>query len=207
MKYAFRLTEDDYDYDVLTAVTAYLDCEHYAWLHARNYAHYEILEDGPTTSRIIQHSKYFGIVFKQHHFREYIPPSEFRMLADKPFPIHTHTTFTPTASGGTHRRVDVTIELPLLLWPVRKLLAAHLRRYDRRVYAEDAAAAKRREQYVGKNNWLWAFRPTQFLLHKDAVVEAFRDQIYAAGGRPEPHSAGTAGPAAPALGPEAAASP
>ena len=35
MKYAFRLVDDDYDYDVLTAVTAYLDCEHYAWLHAQ----------------------------------------------------------------------------------------------------------------------------------------------------------------------------
>ena len=52
----------------------------------RNYSHYEILEDGPTTSRIIQHSKYFGITFKQHHFRRYLPPSEFTMASDKPFP-------------------------------------------------------------------------------------------------------------------------
>ena len=72
MKYAFRLTEDDYDYDVLTAVTAYLDCEHYAWLHARNYSHYEILEDGPTTSRIIQHSKYFGLTFKHSDAEEHL---------------------------------------------------------------------------------------------------------------------------------------
>jgi hypothetical protein len=183
MKFAFRLTDEDYDYDVLTAVTAYLDCEHYAWLHARNYSHYEILEDGPTTSRIIQHSKYVGITFKQNHFREYLPPSEFRMLADKPFPIHTHTTFSPTATGGCHRSVDVMIELPWFLWPFRQLLAGHLRRYDRRVYGEDAAAAERRERYFGKNNWAWAFRPTQFLLHKDAVVEAFREQIQAKLGR------------------------
>jgi len=179
LRFAFQLTDEDFDYDVLTAITAYLDCEHYAWLHARNYAHYEILEDTPTTSRIIQHSKYFGFVFKQHHFREYIPPSEFRMLSDKPFPIYTHTTFTPTSDGGSHRSVDVTIDLPLVLWPFRKLLAAHLRRYDRRVYDEDATAAKRRARFFGKNNWSWAFRPSQFLLHKDAVVEAFSDQIHA----------------------------
>lgn len=179
MKYAFRLVDDDFDYDVLTAVTAYLDCEHYAWLHARNYSHYEILEDGPTTSRIIQHSKYLGITFKQHHFREYLPPSEFKMHSDKPFPIATHTVFTPRADNGVHRTVDVAIDLPILLWPFRRLLEAHLRRYDARVYAEDAEAATRREKYLGKNNWLWAFRPSQFLLHKDAVMAAFRDQIAA----------------------------
>jgi hypothetical protein len=181
MKYAFRLVDDDFDYDVLTAVTAYLDCEHYAWLHARNYSHYEILEDGPTTSRIIQHSKYFGIVFKQHHFREYLPPSEFRMASDKPFPINTHTAFTPRADGGVHRSVDVSMDLPAVLWPFRKLLAAHLRRYDARVYGEDAAAAVRREKYLGKNNWAWAFRPSQFLLHKDAVMQAFRAEIASLG--------------------------
>ena len=175
----FRLTEDDYDYDVLSAVTAYLDCEHYAWLHARNYSHYEILEDGPTTSRIIQHSRYFGFTFKQHHFREYLPPSEFRMASDKPFPINTHTSFTRRADGGVHRSVDVSMDLPFFLWPFRMLLAAHLRRYDARVYGEDAAAARRRERYLGKNNWAWAFRPSQFLLHKDAVMEAFRAEIAA----------------------------
>jgi len=181
MKYAFRLVDDDFDYDVLTAVTAYLDCEHYAWLHARNYSHYEILEDGPTTSRIIQHSKYFGITFKQHHFREYLPPSEFRMASDKPFPINTHTVFTPRADGGVHRSVDVNMDLPAVLWPFRQLLAAHLRRYDARVYGEDAVAAVRREKYLGKNNWAWAFRPSQFLLHKDAVMEAFRAEIASLG--------------------------
>jgi hypothetical protein len=181
MNYSFRLTEDDYDYDVLTAVTAYLDCEHYAWLHARNYSHYEILEDGPTTSRIIQHSKYWFFTFKQHHFREYFPPSEFRMASDKPFPIFTHTRFTERSDGGTHRTVDVAMDLPLPLWPLRGLLAAHLRRYDARVYGEDATAAARRAKYLGKNNWLWAFRPSQFLLHKDAVINAFRDQIRARG--------------------------
>ena len=181
MKYAFRLTEDEYDYDVLTAVTAYLDCEHYAWLHARNYSHYEILEDGPTTSRIIQHSKYWFLTFKQHHFREYFPPSEFRMASDMPFPIFTHTRFAQRADGGVHRTVDVTIDLPWLLWPLRGLLARHLRRYDARVYGEDAAAAARRARYLGKNNWAWAFRPSQFLLHKDAVMAAFRDQLSARG--------------------------
>ncbi|MDQ6669570.1 MAG: hypothetical protein M3069_02205 [Chloroflexota bacterium] len=178
MRHAFRLVENDYDYDLLTAVTAYLDCEHYAWLHGRNYSHYEILEDGPTTSQIVQHSKYLGITFRQRHFREYIPPSEFRMFSDKPFPIRTHTRFTARPDGGVHRTVDVAIDVPLVLWPFRRLMEAHLRRYDARVYAEDAAAAARRERYLGKNNWAWAFRPTQFLLHKDAVVEAFRDQIH-----------------------------
>jgi hypothetical protein len=177
MKYAFRLADQYYDYDVLTAVTAYLDCEHYAWLHGRNYDHYEILEDGPTTSRIIQHSKYLGFTFKQHHFREYLPPSEFRMASDVPFPIQTRTRFTASAGGGVRRTVDVSLDLPLVLLPFRKLLAAHLRRYDARVYGEDAAAAARRAKYLGKNNWTWAFRPSQFLLHKDAVMEAFRDEI------------------------------
>jgi hypothetical protein len=181
VKYAFRLAEDDYDYDVLTAVTAYLDCEHYAWLHARNYSHYEILEDGPTTSRVIQHSKYLGFTFRQRHVREYLPPSQFRMASDRPFPIYTHTRFVAREDGGAHRTVDVTIDLPMLLWPLRGLLAAHLRRYDARVYAEDAAAAVRRARYLGKNNWAWAFRPSQFLLHKDAVIEAFRQQIKARG--------------------------
>jgi hypothetical protein len=181
MKFAFRLTEDDYDYDILSAVTAYLDCEHYAWLHSRNYAHYEILEDGPTTSRIIQHSKYLGFTFKQHHFREYIAPSEFRMASDKPFPIFTHTVYSELPGGaGVHRTVDVTIDLPFFLWPFRGLLAAHLRRYDARVYGEDAAAAERRARFLGKNNWLWAFRPSQFLLHKDAVMAAFKSEIAAA---------------------------
>ena len=177
MRYAFRLADGEFDYDVLTAVTAYLDCEHYAWLHARNYSHYEVLEDGPTTSRVIQHSKYLGITFEQHHFREYIPPSEFRMASDKPFPIYTHTTFTARPGGRVHRSVDVTMDLPFFLWPFRKLLRAHLRRYDARVYGEDAAAATRREKYLGRNNWLWAFRRSQFLLHKDAVVNAFQAEI------------------------------
>lgn len=190
MKYQFRLTEDDYDYDLLTAVTAYLDCEHYAWLHARNYSHYEILEDGPTTSRIIQHSKYWFFTFKQHHFREYYPPSEFRMASDKPFPIFTHTRFFERPDGGVHRTVDVTIDLPLLLWPFRGVLAAHLRRYDARVYGEDAAAAERRAKYLGKNNWAWAFRPSQFLLHKDAVIEAFAERLAARGISTDSRAAG-----------------
>jgi hypothetical protein len=79
------------------------------------------------------------------------------------------------------------MDLPFFLWPLRTLLAAHLRRYDARVYSEDAAAARRREQYLGKNNWAWAFRPSQFLLHKDAVMEAFRTEIAAC--LPEPRFA------------------
>lgn len=99
------------------------------------------------------------------------------MESDKPFPINTHTTFWPRADGGVHRSVDVSMDLPIVLWPFRNLLAAHLRRYDARVYGEDARAATRREKYLGKNNWAWAFRPSQFLLHKDAVMEAFRAEI------------------------------
>jgi hypothetical protein len=99
------------------------------------------------------------------------------MDSDKPFRIETHTVFTANTDGGTHRTVEVTMDLPFFLWPFRGLLAAHLRRYDARVYGEDATAAARREKYLGKNNWTWAFRPTQFLLHKDAVVDAFREQI------------------------------
>jgi hypothetical protein len=62
-----------------------------------------------------------------------------------------------------------------------------LRRYDGRVYGEDAVAARRREKYLGKNNWAWAFRPSQFLLHKDAVMDAFRSEI--AGALAEPRDA------------------
>jgi hypothetical protein len=113
--------------------------------------------------------------------REYLPPSEFRMASDQPFPIFTHTRFSARSDGGVHRTVDVTMDLPWILWPLRGLLAAHLRRYDARVYGEDAAAAVRRERYLGKNNWMWAFRPSQFLLHKDAVMAAFSDQIRARG--------------------------
>jgi hypothetical protein len=99
------------------------------------------------------------------------------MASDRPFPIYTHTRFSARADGGTHRAVDVTLELPWVLWPLRGLLAGHLRRYDARVYGEDAKAAARRAKYLGKNNWAWAFRPSQFLLHKDAVMAAFREQI------------------------------
>ena len=43
-------------------------------------------------------------------------------------------------------------------------------------------------KYLGKNNWVWAFRPSQFLLHKDAVLAAFTDQIAARGLGLEPAS-------------------
>ena len=181
MKYAFRLVDDDFDYDVLTAVTAYLDCEHYAWLHARNYSHYEILEDGPTTSRIIQHSKYFGITFKQHHFREYLPPSEFRMASDKPFPINTHTVFTPRADGGVHRSVDVNMDLPRCSGRFGNCWLPTCGATTPASTARTPSRAVRREKYLGKNNWAWAFRPSQFLLHKDAVMEAFRAEIASLG--------------------------
>jgi len=184
MKYRFSLVYD-FDATVAEAVAAYLDAEHYSYLHRKYAADYEILEADEHRMRI-RGSWSLGWLRAGHsNVVEYVPPARFIQYATRPHPawlpsihhlIAVRTDlryFTDEARQVTISQLDVELDLPFWLWPVRKLLRRQLERLKIEKDEEDIAMLRRRRMLFGDSTLKAYLARHQFMLFKDQFREHF----------------------------------
>ena len=184
MKQRFSLVYD-FDASVAEAVAAYLDAEHYSFLHRKYASDYEILEHDGCRMRI-KSSWSLGWLRAGHsNVVEYIPPARFLQYDTRPHPawmpsIHHLLSvrtdlryFRDEVRDVTVSQLDVEIEMPFWLWPFRKFLRRKLEQLKLEKDEEDIAMLRRRRELFGPAV-LRAYLPNhQFLLFKEQFLEHF----------------------------------
>lgn len=184
MKHKFSLVYE-LDCPVSIAVAVYLDAEHYIYLHRKYAQEYEILETGPRRIRSRQSWRFMGLRIGQICWSEYIPPGEFKNYEVVPDPwwipsvhhfcrVRTHLKYTPVEGKDTTlSTLDVEVDLPFWLWPLRHRIQRAIERLKREKDDEDVEMIQRRAELFGRGNNSVYLREDQFLLYKDDYVEHF----------------------------------
>jgi hypothetical protein len=198
MKHAFTV-KYELDTTVAVAVAAYLDIEHYTYLHSKYTDAIDIIWQDGLKIGVRQAWSYGGLKLSHLCTNEYVPPARFLNYDMRsevrwiPSVHHVMTTRTdlqyyPDPTGTkTISQLDVELDLPLWLWPLRHRIEARLTRLKTLKDMEDMAMIRRRDQIFGRGNIKCYLADHQFLLHKETFVEHFG---------PRPDVAGsTAGPA------------
>ena len=184
MKHNFELTYE-IDCTVGEAVAAYLDAEHYDFLHKSYAKNYKVISQ-EDNEIIIEHSWHFaGLRMGQISSTKYLPPATFLNYNIKPFPwwlpsIHhlikttTELKYYPTAEGErcvSHLKVELTY--PFFVWPFRNFLEKKLCDLKIAKDLEDVEMISRQQKIFGKGN-LNHFRSKHvFLLHKELFVKHY----------------------------------
>lgn len=184
MKYQFSLVYD-LDTTLACAVAAYLDGEHYIFLHHKYSDKYEVLEYQNRILTVRQSWKLLGMQIGQVYTAEYIPPARFKNYNVKPYPwfipsIHHLICVTTDLKYAedlernvTVSALDVEIEMPWWLYPWRSYLQKLIEKLKIEKDAEDMEMIKRREKLFGRGN-IAAYLPDhQFMIHKDDFVRFF----------------------------------
>jgi hypothetical protein len=187
MTYKFSLIYE-LDTTVACAVAAYLDAEHYAYLHSKYSPSYEVLAHDGRTLRVKQTWRYAGWTFGQVYTAEYVPPARFIQDDISPSPrwrpsvhhfIRTRTDlrYYPNATGtATVSHLEVQLQLPFWLWPFRHLLERKLSGLKREKDQEDMEMLQRRARIFGRGNIRSYLADHQFMFHKDDFVACFGDE-------------------------------
>ena len=184
MKHTFTLTYE-LDTTVACAVAAYLDAEHYIFLHRKYATHYEIVERDGRRLRIAQTWRHGKATVSHSCWTEYDPPARFLNYEMSSSPwwipsIHavmksrTDLKYYPDATGTkkvSHLVVD--IDLPFWLWPLRHFIERRMCELKREKDAEDMEMISRREQIFGRGNIKGYLADHQFMLHKEDFVAHF----------------------------------
>jgi hypothetical protein len=183
-KYSFDLMYE-LDTTVGCAVAAYLDAEHYVYLHSRYSPIYEPVERDGRRIKIRQEWRLGGLRVGQTLWTEYEPPARFINYGITSFPawlpsIHhvmstrTDLRYYPTTDGKatvSHLRVD--LEMPAWLYPFRKLIEKKICELKKEKDREDIDMILRRAKLFGRGNINSYLQDHQFMLHKDDFVKHF----------------------------------
>lgn len=175
------------DAPIAIAVAAYLDSEHYIFLHSGYTNKYEVLEHEPHSRviRVRQTWKLFGISIGQVYTCEYVPPAQFKNYAIQPSPwyipsihhlvsITTDLKYLPNPEKDTTISIlDVEIKLPFWLYPFRFLLQKGIEKLKVEKDAEDMEMIDRREKLFGRGNNSVYLAEHQFMLYKDDYVKHY----------------------------------
>jgi hypothetical protein len=184
MKYRFTLTYD-LDTTVGCAVAAYLDAEHYAYLHNKYSPHFQVLSHHGRTLRVKQTWRYAGWRLGQTYTAEYAPPARFIQYDIRPSPwwipsIHhfvktrTDLRYYPNEAGDkTVSHLEVEMDLPFWLWPLRRVLERKLCGLKREKDQEDVDMIERRAKIFGRGNIKSYLADYQFMFHKEDFVASF----------------------------------
>jgi hypothetical protein len=184
VKHAFSVVYD-LDCTVGEAVAAYLDVEHYVFLHKGYTDHWHAIEHAKDKLRVRQTWSFAGLRTGIAITAQYIPPARFLNYDSEPWPrwipsIHhlirtsTDLRYFPDPTGTkTVSHLDITVEMSLLLWPLRKLIERMLTRLKIEKDAEDIEMIARRQQIYGRGNLKTYMLDHQFMLHKDSFVAHF----------------------------------
>lgn len=184
MKHTFNLVYE-LDTTVGCAVAAYLDAEHYVFLHNKYSPKYEIVEREGRRIKIQQAWQYGKLSVSQSCWTEYDPPARFLNYEITPLPwwlptIHhvmktrTELHYRPTADGKrTISDLTVTLEMPAWLYPLRQMIQDKMCSLKKEKDQEDMDMIRRREKIFGRGNIKGYLLPHQFMLHKDDFVKHF----------------------------------
>ena len=185
MKHAFSVVEE-LDCPLPVAVAAYLDCEHFLFLHRSLTDSLEVVKVDGFKITVRQSWKAFGLKLGHDKTGEYFPPAEFRIYDVIPSPrwfpsvhhlidITTRLRYAAVPErDATMMTFDVVLDMPFWLWPLRGFLQRLIERMHSAQNAEDLAMIKRREKSVGRENLLNVYlRDHHFCYHKDAFVKHF----------------------------------
>jgi len=186
MNYKFSLTYE-LDAPIEIAVAAYLDSEHYIFLHKDYTDKYEVLHHEPH-SRVItvrQTWKLFGVSMGQVYTCEYVPPAQFKNYHVKPSPwyipsihhlisVSTDLKYLPNPEKNTTISIlDVEVEMPFWIYPFRYLIQKAIKKLKVEKDAEDMDMIYRREKLFGRGNNAGYLMEHQFMLYKDDYVKYY----------------------------------
>ena len=184
MKHHFTLIYE-LDTTVACAVAAYLDAEHYAFLHSKYSPEWEALHRTGRKIVVRQTWAYGPRRIGQIYTCEYVPPARFLNYGIRPSPwwlpsIHhlvktrTDLRYYANAAGtATVSHLEVEVDMPLWLWPLRRVIERKICALKEEKDEEDMQMIRRRAQLFGRGNIKSYLAPHQFMLHKDDFVEHF----------------------------------
>jgi hypothetical protein len=184
MRHEFKLIYE-LDTTVACAVAAYLDAEHYVYLHNKYSPKYEVLKVEGHRIRIGQTWLLGKLSVGQSLWAEYEPPARFIQYDVAPLPswlpsIHhvmktrTDLRYYPTADGKrTVSDLTVTLDMPFWLYPARSILEERICTLKKEKDQEDVEMILRRAAIFGRGNIKSYLPDHQFMLHKDDFVKHF----------------------------------
>ena len=184
MRHTFEVIYE-IDCTVGEAVAAYLDAEHYMYLHKVYASDYQALWQDGRRIAILQSWRLGGLAFGNSCTTEYQPPARFLNYDLKPIPLwmpsihhlirtRTDLRYYPAENGKhTVSHLTVTLDIPWFLWPLRKLIEARLTQLKIEKDQEDVDMIARMQKMFGRGNLSHYFRKDVFMLHKDAFMAHF----------------------------------
>jgi len=184
VRHEFRLIYE-LDTTVACAVAAYLDAEHYVYLHSKYSPRYEVTKREGRRIHILQKWKLGKLTIGQSCWTEYDPPARFLNYEIAPLPLwlpsihHVMKTTTdlryyPTADGErTVSDLTVTLDMPFWLYPARHMIEERMCILKKEKDQEDIAMILRRAKIFGRGNIKGYLQEHQFMLHKDDFVKHF----------------------------------
>jgi hypothetical protein len=187
VKHSFTVIHEQ-DCTPAEAVGAFLDCEHYIYLHSQLITRMDVLKVEGRAVTYRQHLQFLGLRTTQEMTLEYQPPGHFRTYDIKPSPwwvpsVHHIVKVIVDVDYSAHpdrdttiMRFDCQLDMPFWLWPARKVLQWALERMHWQKDQEDLEAIQRRARLFGRGNIAHLIAPHQFLLHKDDYIAHFGPQ-------------------------------
>jgi hypothetical protein len=185
MKHRFTVVEDQ-DTTLAIAVGAFLDCEHYVYLHRSIMASFEVLDYQERKIRVRQRMRWMGMLIGHECTIEYLPPGHFRttdIVASPRWVPSVHHILKNTVVDIRYRRhperdttlmrFDMQFDMPFWLYPLRSYLQAVLERMHHLKEEEDLRVFARRARLFGRDNNACYLADHQFLLHKDEYLRCF----------------------------------
>jgi hypothetical protein len=176
----------EFDIPLAVSVAAYLDCEHYIFLHRSLTDSVEVVKVDGFKVTVRQSWKGLGLKLGHYKTGEYVPPAEFLIYDVKPSPawfpsvhhlmdIKTRLRYTaPEGRDATLMTWDVELDLPWFVWPLRSWLQGLVEKLHAQQVDEDVVMIKRREKLVGRANLLKVYLADHhFCYHKDDFIKHF----------------------------------
>lgn len=167
-------------------VGAYLDCEHYYYLHDNAIQHCEILEYSPTHIRWNQVWRIFGFRIGHTLTTRYLPPATFINEKIMAFPqwlpsihhfvkVESRSDFYHWDDKTTLSIFTVDMNLPWYIYPFRNILKYLILRFKILIDLEDVAMLARKTHVFGSQSVFHLLHKDQFILFKDEFSKNFGD--------------------------------
>ena len=184
MKYSFKICYE-LDCPLAVSVAAYLDCEHYLYLHENYSKDIEIVEIGDGHYTLNIYWSIFGLTFGHTGKNRYIPPATFINEEIKPYPpnkkisihnlikVKTTLNYYETKRRTTLSELIVDLDIPFLLYPFRGLFRKSIEKLKILKDLEDLEMIERRAKLFGRNYNSDYLRNGVFILHKEKYAKYF----------------------------------
>lgn len=184
MKHRFTVVQE-LDCPVAVSVAAYLDCEHYIFLHRSLTDDVKVIKVDGLKVTVRQAWKAFGLRLGHYKTNEYVPPGEFLIYDVKPAPfwfpslhhvmeIKTRIRYDPIKERDSSLMTfETELDLPFWLWPLRGVLQRLVEKLHAQQVLEDMVMIKRREGLFGRGNMTAYLAEHHFCYHKDEFLKHF----------------------------------